>query len=392
MQPNLKTLSLFTLAGGLLAATVVLGSDPTEQPKPQPKPDPVASSDEPVVQIALLLDTSSSMDGLIEQAKSQLWKIVNTFDTADLEGKRPRLEIAVYEYGNDGLSPVTGYVRQVLSFNQELDRASEALFSLTTNGGSEYVGAALKTALEQLEWSGSKDALKFAFIAGNEEFRQGRIDPDEIIELAAKKGIVVNTIYCGSDRDSIASDWRKGAMLADGRFMTIDHNQAVVHVDAPQDAAIAELGKKLNYTYIAYGAAGASGAHRQAVEDRNSFAVGQGSAVQRGLFKSSYNYRNPSWELVDAIRAGKVKISEVEEQALPENMRKMTEAEREAYVKGKLAEREEIQKKIRELSAERDRYVAEQRKKMAETGEETLDLAMIDAIKTQASKKGYRFE
>ena len=31
------------------------------------------------VKIALLLDTSNSMDGLIDQAKSQLWDIVNKF-------------------------------------------------------------------------------------------------------------------------------------------------------------------------------------------------------------------------------------------------------------------------------------------------------------------------
>jgi hypothetical protein len=29
------------------------------------------------VQIALLLDTSNSMDGLIDQARSQLWRVVN---------------------------------------------------------------------------------------------------------------------------------------------------------------------------------------------------------------------------------------------------------------------------------------------------------------------------
>ena len=29
------------------------------------------------IQVALLLDTSNSMDGLIEQAKSRLWNIVN---------------------------------------------------------------------------------------------------------------------------------------------------------------------------------------------------------------------------------------------------------------------------------------------------------------------------
>ncbi|RPI65426.1 MAG: hypothetical protein EHM44_00590, partial [Ignavibacteriales bacterium] len=34
------------------------------------------------IQLALLLDTSNSMDGLIDQAKSQLWKIVNELATS----------------------------------------------------------------------------------------------------------------------------------------------------------------------------------------------------------------------------------------------------------------------------------------------------------------------
>ena len=33
----------------------------------------------PKIQLAVLLDTSGSMSGLIEQAKAQLWKIVNEF-------------------------------------------------------------------------------------------------------------------------------------------------------------------------------------------------------------------------------------------------------------------------------------------------------------------------
>lgn len=60
------------------------------------------------IKIALLLDTSNSMDGLIEQAKSQLWTIVNELSRASCEGERPELQIALYEYGNDWLSPHEG--------------------------------------------------------------------------------------------------------------------------------------------------------------------------------------------------------------------------------------------------------------------------------------------
>jgi hypothetical protein len=394
MKPNLKTLSLFTLAGGLFALAAIFGGSDSQRPKPDPNPDPkpIVNRDDPVVQIALLLDTSNSMDGLIEQAKSQLWKIVNAFDPAKLDGKRPRLEIAIYEYGNDSLSPGSGYIRQVLPFSEELDRVSEALFALTTNGGDEFAGQALQTALQRLEWSASKDALKFAFIAGNEDFHQGSIKPDDIIRRAAEKGIVVNTIYCGSAEDAIASGWKNGAALADGRFMTIDHNQKIVHVDAPQDQAIAELGQKLNDTYIAFGRHGEEGARRQMVEDGNSMAVGQGSAVQRGLFKSSRAYKNSSWELGDAVKDGKVDVANLAEEELPANMKGMSKTEREAFVKAQLEKREQLQTEIRKLAAERDRYVAEQQQKMAEANSGTLDMAMIDAVRTQASKKGYQFE
>ena len=54
--------------------------------------------------LALLLDTSRSMIGSIEQAKSQLWKIVNELSQAKTQdGASPEIRIALYEYGNRNL-------------------------------------------------------------------------------------------------------------------------------------------------------------------------------------------------------------------------------------------------------------------------------------------------
>ena len=49
------------------------------------------------IKIALLLDTSNSMDGLISQAKTQLWRIVNELALAKCDNEKPDLEIALYE-------------------------------------------------------------------------------------------------------------------------------------------------------------------------------------------------------------------------------------------------------------------------------------------------------
>ena len=97
----------------------------------------ITAHNPPKIQMAILLDTSSSMDGLIDQARQQLWNVVDEFSRTQRSGQKPLLEVAVYEYGNSGLSAQQGYIRQVLEFSRDLDRVSESLFSLTTNGGDE---------------------------------------------------------------------------------------------------------------------------------------------------------------------------------------------------------------------------------------------------------------
>jgi hypothetical protein len=155
----------------------------------------VTPAKDQAIMIALLLDTSNSMDGLIDQAKSQLWKIVNEVAVAKtVDGKRPNIKIALYEYGNDGLSANEGFVRQVSALSEDLDVISEKLFSLRTNGGNEFCGQVIKTALDQLTWSASKDDLKMIFIAGNEDFMQGKVSYQQACDAAKKKGVIVNTI------------------------------------------------------------------------------------------------------------------------------------------------------------------------------------------------------
>lgn len=131
---------------------------------------------EPLVQIAILLDTSSSMDGLIDQARTQIWKIVNTLANGNREGKKPHLEVALYEYGNSNLKASDHYVRRVLPFTKSLDKVSEKLFELKTNGGEEYPGAVIARALHELDWKKYDDVYRVVFIAGNEPFTQGPVD------------------------------------------------------------------------------------------------------------------------------------------------------------------------------------------------------------------------
>src|SRR6185369_4975439 len=153
----------------------------------------------PLVQIAVLLDTSGSMEGLIEQAKGQLWKIVNEFLKAKQDGQTPEVQVALYEYGKSSLSPKSGWIRQIQPLTTDLDKISEELFALKTNGVDEYCGWVIKRAVDDLDWSPSADVYKVIFIAGNEPFTQGPVNYAESCKAAITKGIIVNTIHCGGE-------------------------------------------------------------------------------------------------------------------------------------------------------------------------------------------------
>lgn len=349
------------------------------------------AADTPLVQIAVLLDTSSSMSGLIEQAKTQLWKLVNEFITAKQDGKTPVVQVALYEYGKSSLRAEENWIRQIQPLTRDLDKVSEELFALTTNGGDEYCGAVIERATKDLAWDANSKVYKAIFIAGNEPFNQGPIDSKKSCQNAIAKGIIVNTIHCGSESQGIAEHWNQGALLADGKYLVIDQNQAIVHIEAPQDKEIVKLNEELNKTYINYGKEAPMAKARQLAQDSNAAAKAEsGAQVQRIVSKASANYCNTGWDLVDACKQKDFDITKIKDADLPEEMKKMSVEERKTYLEKKMAEREGIQKQVLALNKDREAYVATQRKESAKT--DTLDTAMTKALRSQAEKKGIAWE
>ncbi|HUJ73320.1 MAG TPA: vWA domain-containing protein, partial [bacterium] len=298
------------------------------------------------IQLAILLDTSNSMDGLIDQAKSQLWKVVNELARARKGAVHPALEVALYEYGNDGLSAAEGYIRMVSPLTTDLDRVSEGLFSLTTNGGDEYCGMVIDRAVKDLAWSPAPDALKVIYIAGNEPFTQGSLSYIVSDARAAKRGIMVNTIFCGPSDEGAATGWKDGALRADGRYMSINQDEHVAEAATPFDQQIIDLGQQLNATYVAYGAAGAPAKERQEAQDANAASMGAPTSVQRSVAKAQAAYVNSGWDLVDAVSNGAVSIATLKPEDLPADMRALSVAQREARVKELAARRVSLQAQI----------------------------------------------
>jgi von Willebrand factor type A domain-containing protein len=347
-------------------------------------------ADAPRVQIALLLDTSNSMDGLIDQARSQLWSVVNEFAAARRAGQAVELQVALYEYGNNRIPAARGYVRQVLPFTTDLDRVSEELFALTTFGGEEYCGLVIQTALDELRWSTSPGDLKAVFIAGNEPFSQGPVDFRRVSARARTRDVTINTIHCGSRADGERTGWSEGARLADGAFGVLDQNQPVAHIPAPQDDEIARLSGALNDTYIPYGAQGTAGQARQQAQDSNAAKANKGAAINRAFTKATRLYSNEGWDLVDAVKNRQVELKAMKTTDLPSSLQGLTLDERRAVVEAKAQERARLQARIQELDAERKAHLAQIRR--AEVVPETLDAVMMQGLRDQAACRGFALQ
>ncbi|HWV68127.1 vWA domain-containing protein [Chitinophaga sp.] len=366
---------------------------PEKEYKTAAPPTVIASpsaADNTRIQVAILLDTSNSMDGLIDQAKSRLWNIINTLTTLKYKGKTPVIEIALYEYGNDGLSPESGYIRQVAPLTTDLDLISEKLFSLRTNGGSEYCGAVINSAVKSLEWGHDEADMKLIYIAGNEPFDQGRVNYSTAAGQALSKSIFINTIYCGDKQEGIATHWKDGADKGQGQYFNIDSDRKVDFIETPYDKRIEAYNERINKTYIAYGAHGESKKNNQVIQDKNARDISSANSVERYVSKSKSVYKNDSWDLVDRAKQDPAVLKSISKSELPKELREKSAAELQTLVAAKSKERDSIQKEIAVLGKQRQKYIDEAMKKSNKTDD--LGAAINRSIIQVAATKGYTAE
>ncbi len=376
-----STLGLLIAAAAVLVGPVarpVQGCDVPEDYKPAPQ----------AIDLAICLDTSGSMSGLLNSTKQKLWDIVNDLAMAE---PTPKLRVALLTFGNLGHEAENGWVSVDSDLTDDLDAISQKLFALSTNGGTEYVGRVLQYA-GQLDWHPSDSALKLIIVAGNESADQDREAPFRKMcaELIAR-GVMVNSIYCGPVHDGVAPGWMEGAGLAEGQFASIDQDNGTKVVVTPFDSELATLSTALNKTYLPFGARGQAGLANQAAQDANAESLNSACSASRAVTKSQSLYFC-SWDLVDACNSGKVKLDEVGADELPVTMQTMTIIQRKTYVTQMSRRRTETQDQIKQLSSKRAAWIAQEMLRQATDDSNSLDNAIRSAIRGQAGAKGFTFK
>ena len=362
-----------------LAAVVAAPGDAQDVAKP-----PTKAKD---IDVVLCLDVSGSMNGLIDSAKNKLWDIVN--ELAKVK-PAPNLRVALYSYGHSNYDAKAGWVKKDVDLTGDLDLLYQKLFALTINGGTEYVTRVTRDAVRDLQWSTDKNALKLVFVCGNEPASQDPVVKlKEAAEFAISKDVVINSIYCGNPDDSDARSWREFASLCGGRFAAIDQNRSNVAIVTPVDKQLAELGVKLNATYVCYGKQGKMKAENQKAQTENAGKQSASVAASRTLSQAGGLYKSGDWDLVDKLKAEpKLDITKIPEDELSDEMRKLKPAERVIYVKDMTAKRESLQKEIVDLQAKRQAFIATEMKRNPNPAAQAFDSAIREALRVQAEARG----
>ena len=333
------------------------------------------------------------MSGLIDQAKNQLWNMVNVLSKVTCEGKMPSIEIALYEYGRTTNDIKEGFVKQISPFTQDLDKLFAELIVLKTDGGEEYCAQVMVHSLDELSWDTAGSSYKVIFIAGNESFLQGNVSFTIACEKAKKKGVIVNTIYCGNKEYGIKEHWDLGAECGNGSYSNIDHNAKPLSIPTPYDDSIIKLKDSFNETFIVYSEEGQR--FYNAMMQADTVAIynldDPTKLTQYAIVKSNKNLiSNPKWDLVDAIEKNPMVIDTVDMNTLDDSLKTKSRTELKKFVLQRLLERKAIRDRIAGLAIKQEKYIKAEKEKMKEV--QTLESEIQNIIREQVKRVNMKID
>ncbi len=352
-----------------------------------PASKPYLGEDARAVDLVICLDNSGSMKPLLDGVRAGLWDVVNVFGEMR---PTPALRVGLLTYGSRDSTVEAGWVVMRSDLSHDLDQVYAELMLVPTGGDEEFVGWALRTALETMSWSEERDALKIIFIAGNESADQGveMHDFRDVAQDALRDGVIINAVYAGAQGSGVRDKWLELAVAGEGEFSAVPHLDQIPQIVTPQDAALEDLNAQLNATYLPIGRRGEQGVAGQAMQDRNAAQLGPQSFGSRVATKSSPQYNNASWDLVDAASQPGFDWNDVAQSDLPEELRGLDQVELILFVEETRTVRENLRQQVREVSAAREQHV---RSVLGKEYPGTLGIgdAMKNTIRSQAVRNGF---
>jgi len=346
------------------------------------------------IEVVFVLDTTGSMSGLINAAKEKIWSIASTMASAN---NSPDIKMGLVAYRDRG----DAYVTKVIDLSNDLDSMYSKLMDFKAQGGGdgpESVNEALFDAVHKISWSQKKNTYKVVFLIGDAPAHmdyQDDVKYPNTISIAQKKDIIINAIQSGQSR-STTRNWQRIASLGQGEYFQVENNGNAVAIATPFDKKLAILSAELDDTRLYYGD------NKMKLKQRKKVAASskirhessEKSLARRATYNVSKSGKRNflgEGELIDAISNGIVKLTSIAKKELPKEMQSMSDDAMQDYVQIKAKKRQDLNKKIKRLSEERNEFL---KKEVAKTGadKDSFDAKIFGAIQSQARTKGLEYK
>ena len=356
-----------------------------------------AKKQKPRIEVCFVLDTTGSMGGLIAGAKEKIWSMANEMISAK---PTPEIRIGLIGYRDK----TDAYITKVYPLSNDIDDIYGKLMAFKAQGGGdtpESVNQALNEGVTKMEWSKSRDVLKVIFLVGDApphmDYKQD-VKYTDSCKLAMKKDIIVNTIQCGN-MAATTPIWQEIAHKAEGKFARILQSGGVIAIATPFDKEIAAHNAKLGRTVTVYGDA----RMQRAAASKNALALSAPAAASADRLEylskakaeggKAAEVISGGGDLTDLLANDKLKLADIEEKKLPENVRKMNKKDREAYLTKQVEERKKLQTKLNALLKKRSTFIITKKAELKKAGKgDGFDEKVNGLIREQAAKKGFRYE
>ncbi|GAB4190895.1 MAG: hypothetical protein Tsb002_19100 [Wenzhouxiangellaceae bacterium] len=391
LKPLLAITLFVGTAGVVWLASAKVDSSSLQINVPVPAPAHLTTVDQPLIDVVFVLDTTSSMGGLIQAAKEKIWAVASTMANAQ---PAPQIRMGLVAFRDRG----DAYVTQVYDLSPDLDQMYLQLMQFQAQGGGdgpESVNQALHEAVHQISWSNGDDAYKVIFLVGDAPPHMdyaNDVPYHQSVAEARQRGIVVNTIQCGADPNT-TSEWQSIAQLGYGQFLQVEQSGGAVAVASPYDDKIVALAEKLEATRLYYGDEDrrAEADRKAAVSKSITAASPKEASVSRAMFNVSASGRSNflgDSELIDEVAISQSRsLDSIPEAELPASLQVLPAPARQAKVEAIARERQQLQAELLDLQAQRDDYLAEA---MPEA-EESLERKVYEVVKEQAATKGLSY-
>ncbi|MCZ6667059.1 MAG: VWA domain-containing protein [Gammaproteobacteria bacterium] len=346
------------------------------------------------IEVVFILDTTSSMSGLIQAAKEKIWSIATTMASAQ---QAPDIRMGLVAFRDRGDT----YVTRVLDLSQDLDSMYASLMDFKARGGGdgpESVNQALYDAINRISWSEDDSVYKVVFLIGDAPPHMDYNNDVKFpvtLEMAKRKGIIVNTIQSGQNH-STAPVWKHIAQLGYGEYFQVENSGNAIAVVTPYDKKLSELAASLEDTRLYFG----NKEEKAKQEKRNEATrklhdeLSEAALARRATFNATASGESNflgEGELVDAISSGRIELDDIDKDDMPASLQALAPADQMEVITNQARQRDLIKHDIQKLSEFRNAYIVEQIG-TRDDAKESLDEKIYSAVKKQAKTKGLIYE